>query len=423
MANINYKILEDSLMKKVPELIVLALTDLDKRNELKEIILNDYPQFVNNDETLAEEITREIVGTGIVEKILTDYEDVTDIEFDGSRLSVSGVTHFEFIDDDNIDENYIQRLIQKFAAATKSEFSKKTPILDCVFGDIRLNAVHSANTTGGTTFSMRIVRPKLILNNTNFKKFAPNFILKFLNVSLGELYSNTIIAGPTGTGKTEVQKLGISFLKDGKEKIITIQDVNELFAKLLNPDKIVYEWLTTNGVSLDLLLEAVLRNNPKWAIVSETRDGAAYGLYQVLISDHHVISSVHAAGSLLIPKRLAQLTTFAPQAVNMSVQGLEDDFKKFLDFGWYVQKETMNGKDYRYLSEIASFDPNDSRLIFNQYLDINNILHWETFELPTTFKEKLKRKGIQLDFPENSSGTIDLNDNSLNDSKKGLMVG
>jgi pilus assembly protein CpaF len=422
MASINYKLIEDSLMKKYPELLVLALTDSDKREELKEIILADYTQLVNNDKSLAEEITREIVGTGIIEKILTDYEDVTDIEYDGSRLSISGVTHFEFLDNEDINEEYVQRLIQKFAAATRNEFSTKRPILDCVFGNIRLNAVHHANTTGGTTFSMRIVRPKLVLNKTNFNKFAPDFILDFLKVSK-ELYSNTIIGGPTGTGKTEVQKLGISFLKGSKEKIITIQDVNELFAKLLNPDKLIYEWLITNGISLNVLLEAVLRNNPKWVIVSETRDEAAYGLYQVLISDHHVITSVHTAGSLLIPKRLAQLAKFAPQAVNMPIEMLENDFERLLDFGWYIKKETMNEKDYRYLSEIASFDPGDSRLIFNQFLDNNNILHWHTYELPNSFKEKLKRKGIQLDFPENDSGTIDLNDYSLDDSEKGLLVG
>lgn len=404
MIQTSYRMIEDSLMQKHPQLICSALTDLEKRKEIKEIIKSDYPSIIKDD-TAAEEITREIVGTGIIEKIIAENEDVTDIEYDGDRLSIAGVTHFEWVEDENINDDYVQRIIQKFAAATGKEFSTKKPILDCVYGNIRLNAVHHSNTTGGTTFSMRIVRPKLMLNTGNFKEFAPDFILDFLKASI-EVYSNTIVGGPTGTGKTELQKLGISFLKGGKEKIITIQDVNELFAKVLNPDKIIYEWLIANGVTLNDLLEAVLRNNPKWAIISETRDGASYGVYQVLMGDHKVFTSIHVAGALLIAKRMAQLAKFAPEAANMDVEMLEADFKQLLDFGWYIEKDTINDRDYRFLSEIASFDPEDTKLIFKQYIDFNNTLHWETFELPKSFKDKLARKGIQLDFPENQKGSV-----------------
>lgn len=403
--------IEDSLMVKHPELLCLALTNPEKRLEIKEIIREDYKTIVK-DEATAEAATREIVGTGIIEKILAEYEDVTDIEFDGDKLAIAGVTHFKIVEDENITEEYVQRLIQKFAAATKKEFSNNSPILDCVLGQIRLNAVHHSNTTGGTTFSMRIVRPRLALNETNFKGFAPFFMLAFIKVSI-DLYCNLLVAGRTGTGKTELQKLSLSYTRDEKDKIGAIQDVPELFAKELNPQKMIYEWVTGNGVTYDDLIRAAMRNNFRWIMPSEIRDRAAYSLYQAMMSSHAIITSLHAKGALKIPRRAAQLAKFAPEAANMPIELLIKDFEELTDFGFYIDKETFDNRDYRFLAEVASYDEEEgSKLIFKQYIK-DGAFYWETYELPASFKENLARKGITLNFPENSTGSVSLHQNEV----------
>ncbi|GED65583.1 ATPase, T2SS/T4P/T4SS family [Lysinibacillus fusiformis] len=397
--------IEDSLFVSHPALICSALTDASKRDEIKKVILKQFPHIATDDE-IAETITREIVGTGLIEDIITNREDVTDIGYDGNKLEIVGVNYYEIIQDEHVNEKYIQRLIQKFASAMGEDFSPKRPKLNGVYGVFRINAVHSANTTGGTTLSLRIVRPKLALNEDNFNQFAPAFILDFLKTSV-ETYSNTLISGRPGTGKTELQKLAMSYTKDEKEKIGAIQDVPELFLKELYPNKLVYEWLTGNGLEHNDLIFEAMRNNFVWILVTEIINKGAYGLYQAMYSDHAVITTLHAKSALKIPMRTAYLAKFAPEAAMMDKETMAEEIEDLADFGWHIKRETVNGKDFRFLNEIAAFAPGNSKLIFKQKL-FDGVLYWETFELPTEFKEELERLNIELTFPENTTGEIPL---------------
>lgn len=398
--------IEKALIKEKPELVCLALKDKGKREEIKKHILEKY-SYIATDETTAEIITREIVGTGIIEKIIDENKDVTDIAFDGDTLTAVGVNYYEeFIG--VIDGVYVERIIQKFAAAMKKEFTPNTPRLNGVYKFFRIQALHGSNTSNGIpTFSLRIVQPQLALNSDNFEQFAPNFILDFYRVCM-EIYCNTLISGRTGTGKTELQKLGVSYMNGLKDKIGIIQDVPEMFAKELFPNKKgIYEWLTGNGVTHNDLITDAMRNNFTWILVSETRNGSAYALWQAALSDHFVVTTLHAKGALNILKRMAQLAKFAPEAATMQIEYLEEQIELLIDFGWHIDKETIGNRDFRFLKEIASYEPNNSKLFFEQYFE-DGKLHYKTGELPAWFKTEIKRKKIMLDFPENSTGSIEL---------------
>ncbi|MFP3355408.1 ATPase, T2SS/T4P/T4SS family, partial [Pseudoalteromonas sp. SIMBA_153] len=77
--------------------------------------------------------------------------------------------------------------------------------------------------------------PRLALRKDNFDAFAPMDIFNLFEAIIASK-SNVTISGPTGTGKTELQKLLLSHVPY-KEKVIMIEDTPESHVKILYPEK------------------------------------------------------------------------------------------------------------------------------------------------------------------------------------------
>lgn len=403
---IHLKGIEEALINEYPQLIIKSITDASAREEIKSLIQTKFKNITRENDEIIEYITSEIVGTGIIEELIQSTTDVTDIAFDGMELEVEGISSYRRIKDESINENYVQKIITKFAAAMGKDFSGKNPILNGVFGNIRINAVHKQNSLSGTTFSLRIVRPHLALNEDNFEKFAPSFVMDFMKAQVF-LYQNVLIGGITGTGKTELQKLFLQQTRNNREKIGMIQDVPETFAKEMNPDKTIYEWTTGYGVTHSDLISAAMRNNFRWINVTEVIDAAAYSLFQAVLSGHAVITTLHAKDVYKMPLRMVQLAKQAPEVATTSEDMLLDQIEDLFDSGWFIKKEVYKDTMYRYLNQIAFFVPGGKhKLIFQQEFR-QGVLHWETFELPKSFRDECERVGFKLDWVA-TKGTTEL---------------
>lgn len=389
------KSVQDDLILSHPELIVRGLLENDAREDLKKVVRKEHKHTVKGDQDLIDYIVQETVGTGVIEDIIKD-PTVTDIGYNGSELIIeSNDEKIKYEGVSEITDEYIVRIIQKFANAVGKDFTPKSPILDAVFGYIRINAVHKSNSPYGTTMSMRIVRPKLALHQGNFKEFAPHFMYDFLEKSV-HARSNIAIAGETGTGKTELQKLCISFVPV-KQKVIMIEDVQESFVKEMFSEKDIYSWITSGSMSITKLLKAALRNNPRWIVVSETRGEEAYEMIQAVLSGHNIITSLHAINARAIPKRFINM---AKIGYSVSEEALEEDIRRYFDFGVHVKMMEYNGKTVRYLSEVIEFNEIEDVTIFSQRF-VDGMFISRTGKLSESFKERLLEKGITLDYPEN----------------------
>lgn len=397
--------IEDSLINAHAQLIIQSITDPASREDIKEIIRDNHKTVTQGKEEIIEYITSEIVGTGIIEELIRDNSDITDIAFDGWELEVEGISTYYRIKEESINENYVQKIITKFAAAMGKDFSAKNPILNGVVGNIRVNAVHNQNALGGTTFSLRIVRPYLALNEESFKKFAPPLLWNFMKAQVF-LYQNVLIGGITGTGKTELQKLFVQQTRPNHEKIGMLQDVPETFAKEMNPDKTIYEWTTGNGVTHSDLIAAAMRNNFRWINVTEIIDAAAYALYEAALSGHAVVTTLHSKDVYKLPRRMVQLAKQSPIVAATNDKELLNDIEDLFDAGWYINKEVYQDTMYRYLHQIAFYAPDSPQLIFEQEFRQGK-LHWRTHELPEYFLKECDRVGFKLDW-EVTEGTIDL---------------
>lgn len=390
MALVNDNVLDDikkDLKENYPELYLDAFLNMEAREILKDVLREKHKILLSDDSRL-EYVVQETVGLGLIDDILVKYPLVTDISYNATNLTIE-TPEEKFTYEECVEEDYIIKIIQKFANAVGKEFTPKSPILDASFSNLRINAVHKVNSPYGTTMSIRVTRPRLALNQDNFENFAPRKIWDLLNAMI-EVGSNIVISGEVGTGKTELQKLLVGFIPLD-QKIVTCEDTLEGHFKELYPDKDIMSWITTNSVSFTDLIKAALRNNPAWIIVSETRGKEAYEMIQSVLSGHRIITTAHTVNAKATPTRLVNM---AKQGYQVDEQSLKEDIYRYFDFGIHIKKKRINGKMVRYLSEIVEYlDDEKTNTIFEMKVEDDKFTS-SISEYSDTFKERLIEIGL-----------------------------
>lgn len=387
---INAKELEnmrDILITGYAPLVIRGMLDPDARTELAAVIRVELRDQTHGKEFLVKYITRETVGTGVIEDILENDPSITDIGYNGTDLIVeSNDRKYIYTSDDNVDDAYIIRLINKFAHANKRDFTQKNPIFDGKFENVRINAMYNTNTTSGVTMSLRIVRPQLALREDSFFTFAPQYIYDLFK-SMVEVKANFVISGETGTGKTELQKMMAGFIPFS-QRIVLIEDVAETFLKEMFADKDIYSWITSPDITITDLVKASLRNNPRWILISETRGLEAYEMIQAVLSGHHIITTLHAVNAGAIPTRLINM---AKMGYTFDEHGLKQDILRYFDFGVHIIRDEYKGKTIRYLNELIYFDEFQNTTIFRQDY-VNGKFICQVNDLPDVWLRLLNRE-------------------------------
>lgn len=394
------KIISEDILKDIindlkiinPELMLEAFTDPIARQALKKVIQNDLPKRHNiilRSEEHIDYALSEIVGLGVIEEIIKD-PTVTDISYNGTELIIN-TNNEKYVYEEEISENYIVKLIQKFANAVGKEFTPKNPILDASLNNLRINAVHKSLSPFGTTMALRSSKAESVLNEGNFKDFAPEYMLEFFEAAI-KSRCNIIIAGETGTGKTELQKFLVKNIPFD-EKIINMEDTLDSYLKVLYPDKDIHSWLTSQSISFTDLIKAGLRNNPVWMLVSETRGKEAYEMLQAVLSGHKIITTLHAVDARAIPKRFINMMKIG---YTIDEESVLSDIYNYFQLGVHIEKATINGKVVRYLSEVVEFRPDKTAVtVFKQNKKGDTIVP-VVGELSEEFIQNLLKYGCEI---------------------------
>lgn len=390
------KLIRDDLSRSFPKEVLTAPSDDKVREELVKIVLKNHRSHIKGSLETAEYVVREIVGTGVIEKLLEN-DSITDMGWNGQLFSIKTNDTSLLIkgEDLGITNKYIEGVISKYAVANDRNFNSGSPIFDGMFKNIRINAVHEDNSPTGATLSLRRAKPQLALNKDNFVNFAPDYILElFENMVLTK--SNIVISGETGTGKTELQKLLLSFITN-ENKVIMIEDVQETHAQELFPDLEVYSWLTSPKISISDLVVAALRNTPNYLIVSETRGSEAYQMFTGILANQCIITTLHSVNARAIPRRFVGMCSSGYQ---VNEQSLEEDINRYFNFGVHIKKIRIDGKVYRYLNEILEFNVNGGETIFEQKFINGKFVVTKIGKLSEEFNEKLAELFRSYEFPK-----------------------
>lgn len=260
-----------------------------------------------------------------------------------------------------IDSKDIELFIRKIADQRGRSFTNEEPILDTEVGDLRINAVHSEISPFGVTLAVRISKPRLSI--TNPETLASLDVIRLLEV-LVQSESNVIISGKTGSGKTEFQKYLVNAIPD-TSKICLIEDTMDSHLKALYPKKDINSWRTLTAESREkskrvyysTLIKAGLRNNPDFIIVAESRGAEAYDMLQAALTDHAIITTLHANSAMAIPARLMSMIR---QEYTIADSVLGKDIVDTLKVGVhlaYEQVDLGNGEYSfkRYIREVVEY--------------------------------------------------------------------
>jgi len=260
-------------------------------------------RFTKKDLELTEkELLSLLTGKGPLEPLYHD-PAVTDIFIDDYksikviRRGKALETPFRF----RSSEEY-RLFVTSMLQSVDRALNLSTPIVDCVLNDewrSRVNAIDSSVVDGqDPRICIRVPR----LQQVSFydilqSKTLPAPLAGWLAelVALGE--ANILVIGPTGSGKTVMTTALLSAL-GANERVITIEDVPEIFVSTAHLEKLVSRPANAQGegeVSMSSLLKAALRRAPHRIVVGEIRDEEGRLFLKALETGHAgSIATLHA---------------------------------------------------------------------------------------------------------------------------------
>ncbi len=312
-------------------------------------------------------------------KPLLDNDDITDISYcNGGQIWVrslqQGSMHVQI---EGATPEFVERLAFQCSNVMGTTFNNAKPFLDAESAELRLNFVHSSIATNGIALVIRKTPAKIRLKKEKLiqEDYFTNDIHDFL-MKCVQGHCNIMVAGETGSGKTEFVKYLASHT-DAKEKIITIEDTLELHLDKIFPQRDIVSMKTNNVASYSDVLVTCMRQNPKWILLSEVRSAEAVSAVRNSISSgHNILSTIHADKAASIPYRLYSL-----MEIDLEVGHFLNTLYRYIQLGVHIRAyySKKYGKFHRELDEVVEFYVDDnnvpqSRTIYRKTSDDNGIM-------------------------------------------------
>ncbi len=284
-----------------------------------------------------------------------DDDDITDISYDnGGQIHLKTLSKGIFrIENPAINNSFIEKLAFQCSNVMGKTFNMAHPFLDAESTELRLAFIHDSVSRNGVACVLRKTPAKIRLQKEKIvaDKYVELDIIDFLEQCvLG--HCNIIVSGETGSGKTELVKYLASKIAEN-EKIITIEDTLELHLDRIFPHRDIVSMKTNNIASYTDILEACMRQNPKWILLSEVRSAeAVLAVRNSISSGHYILSTIHADKASSIPNRMYSLLES-----NQDLDQFMSSICRYIQLGIYVRgytdKATHNFK--REIAEVTEF--------------------------------------------------------------------
>lgn len=298
-------------------------------------------------------------------KDLLEKDTITDISFNGENIFYQDNISGRAKSDLNITNDEVYSFLRQIANLTDQQFSYAEPILDVSVGKYRISALHSSlarkNRERVYNFSIRIGFDKLRIEDDG--SFINKRALMLLEEAL-EKKCSIVIAGKTGSGKTEFQKFLISKMNENT-RIILIDNINEFETNYFKDNLDSQTWLVSNKKNnFDDLVKNALRNNPDWLIVGEARGEEMKACLNSTMSGSPTITTMHARDSQSIYHRIARMCMI--NSTNLVFEETLEDVKEHFRFLVYVKK-IYDEKKKVYVRYVDSISTNDKGKFIEVY--------------------------------------------------------
>ena len=316
---------------------------------------------------------------------LLEDDDITDISYDnGGQIWVRSLTQGSMrVEVEGATPEFVEKLAFQCSNVMGTTFNNAKPFLDAESSELRMNFVHQSIATNGialvirkTPAKIRLEKEKLIKEDY-FTESIHDFLMKCV-----EGHCNIMVAGETGSGKTEFVKYLASHTKSN-EKIIKIEDTLELHLDKIFPQRDIVAMKTNNVASYSDVLVTCMRQNPKWILLSEVRSAEAVSAVRNSISSgHNILSTIHADKASAIPYRLYSL-----METDLDVNQFINTIYRYIQIGVHIKAfySKEYGKFHREVDEVTEF-----------YVDNNNKPVSHTIYRKSMGKEEMVRPSDHL---------------------------
>ena len=374
---------------------------------------------------------------------LLDNDDITDISYDnGGQIWIRTLTQGSLrVEVEGATPEFVEKLAFQCSNVMGTTFNNAKPFLDAESSELRMNFVHQSIATNGIALVIRKTPAKIRLNKEKLIKedyFTPaihDFLIKCV-----EGHCNIMVAGETGSGKTEFVKYLASHTKTN-EKIITIEDTLELHLDKIFPQRDIVAMKTNNVASYSDVLVTCMRQNPKWILLSEVRSAEAVSAVRNSISSgHNILSTIHADKASAIPYRLYSL-----METDLDVGQFLTTIYRYIQIGVHIKAfySKEYGSFHREMDEVTEFYVDDnnvpkSRIIYqkvmgkpmmckpsdhlieyleNQNIEVHDIIKDLPKEMPVVEYEDVDNDDSSIDSTSTDSSNSSNNSESPEESE------
>lgn len=315
-----------------------------------------------------------------------EQDDITDISYsNGGQVWLKTLSKGVYqVERPEINNPFMEKLAFQCSNVMGKTFNMAHPFLDAESAELRMNFVHESIATNGIACLIRKTPAKIRLNKEKLidEQYITVQLHDFLMKCI-EGHCNIIVAGETGSGKTELVKYLASNIKEN-EKIITIEDTLELHLDRIFPHRDIVAMKTNNIASYTDVLVTCMRQNPIWILLSEVRSGeAVLAVRNSISSGHHILSTIHADKASSIPMRMYSLLESS-----QDIEQFLGSIHRYVQIGIYVKgyfSKVLN-RFQREIIEVCEFYVDDdnkpmTNMLYQKSLDGKVTLHNPTQNL------------------------------------------
>lgn len=312
-------------------------------------------------------------------------DDVTDISYsNGGQVWLKTLSRGVYsVDRPDINNPFMEKLAFQCANVMGRTFNMAHPFLDSEDDELRMNFVHESIATNGIAVLIRKTPAKIRLNKK--KLINEQYVTELMHDFLIKCVwgrCNILVAGETGSGKTELVKYLASNTKED-EKIISIEDTLELHLDKIFPNRDIVAMKTNNIASYTDALVACMRQNPIWILLAEVRSAeAVMAIRNSISSGHHILSTIHADKASSIPMRMYSLLE-GSQDIDQYLSSIH----RYVQIGIYVKgyfSKVLN-RFQREIMEVCEFYVDDNNVAKT------NILYSKTLDGKVTYRNPTKK--------------------------------
>jgi len=281
-------------------------------------------------------------------------KDITDISYNGVSFFYVHNEKGRLKSDIQASNEEVMDFIRQIANFSEKQFSYTVPMLDVSIGRYRLNAVHSSivrvENEKACSFAIRIGSKETRI------KYDSDFLTKegeALLVGCLNKGESIVIAGPTGSGKTELQKYLLSKLRKNS-RVIVIDNIQELENLRQYEDLDLTSWQVSpnnTNASIQELIKNALRSNPDWLVVAESRGKEMNEALNSVMTGHPIITTIHAKSLEAIPKRICRMVMQAD--TTQKYDDIYDDVFDHIKYYVYLNRNYDSEKVERYVESIG----------------------------------------------------------------------